>query len=218
MAVLNRFLKIIRDKGGDAVVEATILFPIMILIFAALVLLAVYLPSRAALQRATQYAATALATECSDTWLFFDEGSMSYRWETEKSGLKNVYVALFSGIGNAAARGEDIVTEIEKRGVSSKAGELSVDCYIVNRIVYKEVVVTAARTFKPPVDLALIRFPGTIIIEVTSTAVVQNGDEFVRNMDIAVDFVKFIGEKYELDDIAKAISGFRGKVASLLGW
>ena len=68
----------ISDTSGDAVVEATVLFPIMIMIFAALVLLSIYLPARAVLQRATQFAATALANEASDTWLFFDESSMSY--------------------------------------------------------------------------------------------------------------------------------------------
>lgn len=43
-----------RDDRGDAVVEATILFPIIIMIFAGLVLLSMYLPTRANLQRATQ--------------------------------------------------------------------------------------------------------------------------------------------------------------------
>ena len=218
MVVLYRLRDIIGDKDGDAIVEATIIFPMMIMIFAALVLLAVYLPTRAALQRATQYAATALATEGSDTWLFYDEGSMSYRWETEKSNLQNVYIALFSDISNAKSRGEDIATTIERQGISSKAGDLLVDCHVDNWIIYKEVVVTARREFRPPADLAFIWFRGTVTIEVTSTAVVQNSDEFVRNIDLAVDFTKYISEKYKLDNVVKSVSEFRGRVASLLGW
>ena len=50
------------DTRGDAVVEAAMLFPIIILICAALVLLSIYMPLRAAMQRSTQYAATAIAT------------------------------------------------------------------------------------------------------------------------------------------------------------
>ena len=60
---LKRWTYLLRDTRGYAVVEATILFPIMMMIFAGLMLLAVYLPNRAVLQRATQYAATAMATK-----------------------------------------------------------------------------------------------------------------------------------------------------------
>ena len=208
----------IKDANGDAVVEATILFPVMILIFAALVLLAIYLPTRAALQRATQYAATAISTEQSDTWLFFDENSMSYYWETEKSRLDNVYAALFSGMGDAAAKGENIVVDIEGRGISSKAGDLTVDCHIVNRLVYKEVVVTASREFKMPLKMSVIGFPEALSITVTSTAVVQNGEEFIRNMDLAVDFIAYIGKKFGLTNISDTISSSWAKVESFMGW
>ena len=44
-------------SGAYAVVEATILFPIIMMVFAGLVLLSVYLPTRTILQRGTQYAA-----------------------------------------------------------------------------------------------------------------------------------------------------------------
>jgi hypothetical protein len=206
-----------RDERGDAVVEAAILFPIMIMIFAALVLLAAYLPTRAALQQATQYAATAIATQTSDTWLFYDESSMSYYWETDKKQLDNVYVSLFRGIFGTQPKGEDIVIAAESRSISSTAGKLSVDCSIVNRIVYKEVVVTAGRTFTPPVGLSFIGFPETITITVTSTAVVQNGDEFIRNIDLAVYFVNYIFEEFGLTDVKDSITSFFGKVSSVLG-
>ena len=213
-------MRINKDTNGDAIVEATILFPIMIMVFAALVLLSVYLPTRAVLQRATQYAATTIAVEKSDTWLFFDESSMSYRWETDKSKLDNVYVALFAGGSGATSRGEAIAAAIEGRSVSSKAGDLKIECCIVNRVVYKEVVVTAERVYTIPkeINLSLISFPREINIAVTSTAVVQNGDEFVRNMDLAADFIKYISVKFGLTDIGESISTFWGKVSSILGW
>ena len=210
-------LRIIKDTNGDAVVEAAILFPVILMIFAALSLLALYLPTRAALQRATQYAATAIATECSDAWLRYSDDSAYYFWEYDKKKLTNVYVALFSGYGDVQTRSENIVNAIEGRSISSKAGVLSVDGYIDNKIIYKEVVVSATRKFKTPVKLGFIGFPEEIPITVTSTAVVQNGDEFVRNMDLAVDFVKFISKKFGLDDLAGSISSFGGRIVSLLG-
>lgn len=212
------YRRFIKNEDGDAMVEAVIVFPVMIMIFAALTLLAVYLPTRAALQRATQHAATAIATERSDTWLFYDESSMSYYWETNKSRLTNVYVALFSGAGANASRGEEIAASAEGRGLSSKAGVLTVECSIVNWIVYSEVVVTARREFTAPVDLSFVGFPATIPIEVTSTAVVQNGDEFVRNMDLAAEFARYLIEKFGLSDIADSITSFGSRVSSFFGW
>jgi hypothetical protein len=206
------------DENGAAFVEAAILFPIMIMIFAALVLLAIYLPTRGALQRATQYAATVMAVVSSDTWLFFDEGTMSYYWETDKRNLKNVYAALFSGMGDIQSVGEAIVIEIEGRSISSKAGTLTVDSYLINSILYKEIVVTAEREFHVPVDFSFIRFPQTIPITVTSTAVVQNAGEFVRNVDMAVDFIEFIAKEFGLGDLADTISSFGSRVSTLLGW
>ena len=211
-------MRLIKDTGGDAIVEATILFPIMILVFAALVLLAMYLPTRASLQRATQYAATALATEKSDTWLFFDEQSMSYVWATDKKQLDNVYVALFTGIHDAPVRGEKIVIKSEHGGLTSKAGKLTVNCFVANKFVYKEIVVSATREFDKLPDLRIIGFPQKISITVTSTAVVQNGEEFLRNMDLAVDFIAFVAEKFGITDISETISTNWGKVENFFGW
>ena len=208
----------IKDTKGDALVEAAILFPVMIMIFAALVLLAMYLPTRAALQRATQYAATAIATESSDTWLFYDTESMSYYRETDKDRLRNVYAALFTSTGDAVAKGEAIVKGIESRSLSYKEGELEVLCYPNNYIVYTEVVVIAGRRFTVPVDLSFIHFPKEIYVVVTSTAVVQNGDEFVRNMDLAAEFTKFLSEKLGLNDVFDGIGSSWGKVRSFFGW
>ena len=213
--MLKNFLK---NTRGDAVVEAVVLFPLMIMIFAALVLLAVYLPTRSALQRATQYAATAVATQWSDTWLFFDESTMSYYWETDKNRLTNVYAALFSGDGNAHSMVESIVTELEGRSISSNAGDLSINTQVVNSIFHREIVVTAVREFTVPVNLSIISFPETIPIAVTSTAVVHDGDEFVRNVDMAADFAEFITERFGLTDLAGSIGSFGGRVASILGW
>lgn len=77
---------------------------------------------------------------------------------------------------------------------------------VVNYIVYKEIVVTATRTIPMPVDLSFVNFPTEIPITVTSTAVVQNGDEFVRNMDLAKDFTEYLGEKYGFSDIFSSLS------------
>ena len=54
MVIMKLQSDFIEDTRGDAVVEATILFPIIMMIFAGLMLLAVYLPVRMTLQHNTQ--------------------------------------------------------------------------------------------------------------------------------------------------------------------
>ena len=219
--LIESILELLKETDGLAVVEAAILFPVMIMIFAALVLLSFYLPTRAALQHATQYAATVMATEKSDTWLFFDEASMSYRWETDKSNLDNVYVALIKTVvpgSDDADKAETIVRQAENKTASFKLGELSVEYGIVNYIIYKEIIVTATRTIPVAIDLSFIGFPREMPITVTSTAVVSNGDEFIRNADMAVDFFEFISDKFGLDGISESIKSFGNNLTSILGW
>lgn len=64
-------------------------------------------------------------------------------------------------------------------------------------------------------NLEIINFPKEIPITVTSTAVVQNGDEFVRNIDLAADFVGYLEEKYNLD--ISGLTGWVNKVWKFLG-
>ena len=138
-----------KDSKGYAVVEATILFPIIMMIFAGLVLLSMYLPTRMALQRATQYAATALATEQSDTWLDYDTGSMKYRLLSREQ-LPNVYAALIASFFSQDTKydAKKIVETVEGNGITNLSGDLDITCEVINYIVYKEIKVTATRIFR----------------------------------------------------------------------
>ena len=210
-------VNLIKDENGDAVVEATILFPVMIMIFAALVVLSAFLPTRAALQRATQYTATVLATERSDTWLFYDLTGMNFYWERDKGRLGTVYSPLLSGTSDMPVRAEKIVKDSDIRFVSLKEGELMVETTFRNNIITKEIVVTATRRFNSPVNLSFVGFPEVIDITVTSTAIVQDGDEFIRNIDLATDFSDFIAQKFGFSNTGEAIGTLGSRFKALIG-
>lgn len=206
---MHKIKHILVSDRGSAVVEATILFPIIFMIFFGLVTLAMYLPTRSALQYATQGAANALAVEQGDTWLMYDENSLSYKWAGSKSQLSNVYVALFKsmGKGDYNSKAKTIVTSLESKTPTYKSGTLEVKCYVNNYIIYKEIIVTATRNIPLPIDLSFINFPKEIPITVSSTAVVQNGDEFERNVDLVVEVIAKLRKEYKsIDDIFSAIS------------
>lgn len=211
-----------KDTRGYAVVEATILFPIIIMIFAGIVLLAMYLPTRAGLQRATQYAATAIATERSDTWLKYDVDGMKYCWEANKDRLGNVYSSLVcaiisNGYDDDESDTKRIVVKAEENNPFKAPGELTVEYGVVNYIIYKEIIVTATRTVPMPVDLSFVKFPKEIPVTVTSTAVVVNGDEFVRNMDLAADITQVAIEATGTQEIFEKAGALFGKINELLG-
>ena len=108
-----------------AVVEATILFPIIMMVFAGLFLLSVYLPTRTILQRGTQYAAEGIATARSDTWVAFEADG--YKWRND---ARNVYAVLFGSADDADA--ELVVQKSTANGLMLRQGDMSVTCQINN--------------------------------------------------------------------------------------
>ena len=189
---MKRIKMFIMDTGGDAVVEATILFPIIIMIFAGLVLLAMYMPIRSSLQRATQQAVTAIATEKSDTWLSFNENTLQFGRATS---APNVYAALKGSMLSQKDRDKavSIVKNMEKKTLFSPRGTLSVECGTVNYLIYKEITVTATRNIPMPVDLSFVGFPKALVITASSTAVVHDVDGFIRDVDMLTDILPYLG-------------------------
>jgi len=210
-------VNLIKDENGDAVVEATILFPVMIMIFAALVVLSAFLPTRAALQRATQYTATVLATERSDTWLFYDLNSMNFYWERDIKRLGSVYAHLLSNTGDISVRAEKIVKDSDRRFVSLKEGEFFVESTFRDNILAKEIAVTATRRLSSPVNLSFIGFPEVIDITVTSATTVQDGDEFLRNVDLITDFSDYIAKKFGFSNAGDAIGSLGSRFKAMIG-
>ena len=199
-------------RADSLVVEATILFPIIIMIFAALVLLSMYLPQRAKLQEAAQVAAVTIATERSDTWVAFDDHANYSR----KDGLPNVYVAAVRNAFFNRSADEAKVTAIVRnnaaKGFVSISGDIIVDYDVINYVIYQEVVVTARQSIPMrQFGLSFIGFPDEMVIVQEARAVVQNGDEFVRNINIAKDMVIWIDNKL---GISEGLKGALDKVKS----
>lgn len=217
---MKRISSFIRNESGDAVVEATILFPIMIMIFAGLVLLSIYLPQRAVLQEAAQVAATAIAVEKSDAWIEVDNNA-AYLSVSDKP-YDNVYQSTLDGIFGSI---DDYKAEqIVKNYVSKKSlmpaistGDTIVpECKYVNYVIYQEVIVTVTQTIPTSkFGLAFVGFPNSIVLTQEARAIVQNGDEFVRNMDIAKDLIKWLNNKFE---ITIKLNEALGKIKEVIGF
>lgn len=213
---IKEFLK---ENKAMVVVEATLLFPIVIMILFALILLTIYLPTRAVLQNATQQAATAIAISKSDAWIDYDASSASYVAVTDKDDLDNVYIALIKGVfASEESDATEIVTTIVENSIVSQNGTLEVEYGLVNYVLYKEVVVTATKTIPTGVNLSFIGFPNELEIKVTSCATVQDGDELVRDIDLVIKVLTALDEKYNISEKFSGITEVGSKVSGFLGW
>lgn len=214
LVALKKLKKLMSDTSGDAVVEATILFPIMIMIFAALILLAMYLPQRTILQEAAQFTAIALATEISDTYVAFDNQGN----RVAEVAVENVYVSTIKGILGSGLNAEDkaysIANHLAGKGIISVSGEVQVELEATNYVIYQEITVKLTQSVPLPVDLSFIGFPTEIVLVQEASAVVQNGDEFVRNIDIAKDMVIWLDNKFE---ISKTLEEALGSIGDVVG-
>ena len=209
------------DTEGDAVVEATILFPIMIMIFAAMVLLSIYLPQRMILQEAAQYTATAIATESGDTYVGFDDQGNPVRKDADQSVYVDFIQGVFGHTGGASDKAESIALYYAGKGILSVPGSVEAEYFLKNYVVYQEVTVRLTQTIPVPVNLSFIGFPENLVLVQEASAVVQNGDEFVRNIDIAKDIgiwldkklglSKKLGESGALDKINDVLVYFKLK-------
>jgi hypothetical protein len=173
------------------------------MVFAALVLLAMYMPQRAILQEAAQVAAVAIATERSDTWISF-ENNGSFR-RTHESEQRNVYVKAFQDtFGNsnspeAQNKAQRIVESIAGNNFLPIPGTITVkEPIYTNAFFYQEVIVTVEKQISTPVDLSLIGFPTSITLTQEARVVILDGDEFVRTIDIAKDLILWLDNKFDI--------------------
>lgn len=172
-----------RDRSGYVVVEATFLYPMVFLAFFCVMLLAFYLPTRAALQSATQNAATAMAVERSDTWILWDQDLSTLKVEQDVTQLGNVYRSVFDE-WEQEAKAVSLVENYDYHLLPYGADDIQVTYEYCNYITYSEIRITATVYIEIPLDLSLVgltSFP----ISVQSVATVWDGDGFVTQVDMA---------------------------------
>jgi len=206
----------IEDTNGDAVVvQAAIIFPIIIMVFFAIVMLSLFIPQQTILREAAQVTAVSIATERSDTWVSFDAHANPQR----VASVGNVYIDTIRGAfsqGDDGVRAENMARNLTRRGFVNVPGNIEVEYHFINFVIYQEVVVTLTQTIPIPINLSFIGFPTELVMAQEARAVVQNGDEFVRTIDLAADLATWLDNKFGISDTIQpafdAISNVRGRL------
>ena len=180
------------------------------------------MPVRGNVQRAAQYAASIIGIQESDTWITYDKEQLKQRW-MEKSELPNVYVQLFGSLietsrdrSKKQETAEAVVTEILRNGILGNGGEVKeIKCEVKNYVIYKEVIVTVEYEVQLPFGIPLIGLSSHYLVTESATAIVDDGDGFVRNVDMLTDFVSYLDKKYNLK--LNELSGCLNQVFDFMG-
>jgi hypothetical protein len=185
---LKKALKqILKNESGDAVVEATFLFPIIIMTFIAFILLAMYLPTYASMHRCVQKAAVIASAQRSDLGYVYDTVNNSAGIDFNILKSQNVYAYMMRGFdkeletGNAVAEKYSVETFFSGNNFSVNSTRDSNDG--------RYITITAEQTMKMPFDFPLLHISNEFQVKVSARAMVRDADEFIRNTDIVSDLV-----------------------------
>ena len=202
---LKRFMC---DENADAVVEATILFPIMIMIFFAFILLAMYLPTSVALQRSVQKAALIASAQRSDLGYTYDLANDRAGIDFEKLRQENVYTYMGRGFDDEISNAEKIV----KKYVAD-ALYLGKDLQITvapDPTDKRYIIITAEQSLKMPFEFPFLPISNEISLQKSARIMNRDADEFIRSMDIVYDLVIKKSDKVKetLGDISDFLNVF----------
>lgn len=193
-----------KSERGLAVVEATILLPFCIIMVIAVYYASIFMCQRANLQANLQNALIYYKNVESDTYVTANS-TMDY------SNSSNTVIAVGSGYStpqelfpyrffgmkfNKAGfesffrsvcghmffdTGDNVVLEVDK----------------TNFVIYKTITATATQTVQPAISLSMLGLSNEIVISVTGEVVVNDADDFIRNVDFVIDIINetWLGQK-----------------------
>ena len=212
------FKQLHNNEKGAMFVEASFVFPIMILIIIAMYYASIMAYERAALQSGVESTALLYKNSYSDDYIDIgsnvtaskEEDMVSYDNLNTQESLKfnNPYDCIFMTKDGTvkATLNNGLFKSIT--GYLFWGNTLNVEVNHENYIVYKKVSITATETAKLPLDFSIIGLPNEYKISATATAMVNDTDEFIRDTDLVMNVVK-------RTKLWQSISKFGEKIGSL---
>lgn len=215
---------LLRDERGSVqVIEAALVYPVVILSTAALIYFGMYV-FEASLLNDRAKAAAVMASKTVAFTGYEELGDiysrLEFRPDDEKPDRNRVdkYYAGQSPYrylknGTADDRFTEMVSEYASDGLlSGTAVTCTVD--VERRIFDREVVVTVEKEIMLPGVLKTLGVSGNRKITAVASAVTSDPAEFVRNTDLTLEAVNVFGEKTGL---SSKLFGIRTRIEGILG-
>lgn len=195
--VMKEFLK---NKKGDAIVEATMLLPFCLVMIIAMYFAAIYVCQKANLQANLQNTLIYYKNTYSDTFIgVADEPSYSQSDGKDIAGSVNKYDASkyknpyrFFTMDKPGSGFEKLfITMAGHMFFEAPGGDnIEVDVKTTNYVVYQALSVDVSQTITPAINLNMIGVDNKMDIDVSGTVVVSDGDDFIRNTDLVIDVIQ----------------------------
>lgn len=198
-----------KSEQGTAMIEATLMLPFCMIMIVGVLYVALYLCQKANIQSNLETALLYYKAAESDTYV-----ESKTQMEYNGSGLETVgsnygtvrylnpYRFFFMKFKESDYK--SFFKSICGHMFFDMGENVKITAKRHNYVFYKTIEATASQTVKPPINLSMVGGPEEMTIEVTGEIVINDGDDFIRNVDFAIDmladtemgkFVQGIGQK-----------------------
>lgn len=201
---MRRFLT---KEQGDTIVEATIVYPVTILVFFVLLYASIFLCQRANLQANLEDALIYYKNVGTDTYVYVND-KMTFQKEGETisadgnhyevSQKLNPYRRIGKAIGNAVGY-EEISSDKFSEFFHSSCGHMffysgknvKVELEsVTDAVLYRKIKARATQTVETPINIAMVGATNSMTIAAEATVIVIDGDDTIRDIDFAGDIIK----------------------------
>ena len=212
-----------KNEDGLAIVEATILLPFCMVMVIALFYAAIFMCQKANLQANLQNTLIYYKNTYSDSYVTVEKDMKYTVNDTNIAGTGSGYsnpkylfpYRFFSMKFNSS---EFITFFKDMCGYMffDDGSNITVTVDSTNYVVYKSIEAKATQTIKPAINLAMVGGSNEMVIEVSGIAVISDGDEFVRDVDFAIDILEDtkVGEwaREAVDKVREFYNNFKEKL------
>ncbi len=212
---MGRFFK---TEDGMAIVEATILLPVCMLIVIALYYASIFLCQRANLQANLQTALIYYKNVESDTFVEAKAQMQFQNTEGTVAAVGSSYGSTsklfpyrFFGMKFRESEFHSLFQSICGHMFFDTGDNVALSVKSENYVVYKKITAAASQAVRPAISLAMVGVPEEMTIAASGEAIVTDADDFIRNTDFAVDLISntTLGEK--IGDLADKVTGYYDK-------
>lgn len=208
-------MSVIKNQKGNAIVEATIVFPIIIMIVIVLFYAALFLCQKANLQANLQTALLYYKNAETDTYVQVvgsndDQGSTNilnlHANKYTEPNLQFPYRNFLMNTKNSSGDFKGLFNKIAGQ-MFFQSSDVEVTYKTRNAILYQDITATATQKVKIPVDFKLLGIDPEITLSTEARVVVTDPDEFVRTSQL-------VGDVVADTKLGEAISNAEGKIAT----
>lgn len=210
--------KLLKNEDGLAIVEATILLPVCMLIVIALYYASIFLCQRANLQANLQTALIYYKNVESDTYVEAKEQMQFQNGDGTVGAVGSSYGSTsklfpyrFFGMKFREGNFKSLFQSICGHMFFDTGDNVSLSVKSTNYVVYKKITATAAQTVQPAISLAMVGGPDEMTICATGESIITDADDFIRNTDFAVDLISNTALGAKIGDLADTVVGYYNK-------